>query len=76
MTTTQTRIETVAEANGITCQTVIEGVFSDVEKLTVNMGGFKTATFIMDNKTFNYTFEKVYNAASDLTSKRLPKIFK
>ncbi len=76
MTTTKTQIETVATANGMTSKTVIEGVFSETEKLAVNMGGFKTALFIMDNETFDFTFEKVYNAATDKTSYRLPKIFK
>ena len=76
MTTTQTHIETVAAANGMTTQTVIEGVFANVERLAVSMGNFKTAFFVMDNETFNYTFEKVYNAMSDKTSKRLPSIFK
>jgi hypothetical protein len=65
-----------AEANRMTTQTVINGVFTETEKLAVNMGGFKTALFIMDNETFNYTFEKVYNAMTDKTSYRLPKIFK
>ena len=76
MRTTQTHIENIAAANGMTTHTVINGVFSETEKLAVNMGGFKTAFFIMDNETFDFTFEKVYNAATDKTSYRLPKIFK
>lgn len=76
MTQTQTHIETVANANGMTVKTVIDGVFSETERLAVNMGSFKTAFFVMDNETFNFTFEKVYNAATDKTSYRLPKIFK
>ena len=76
MKTTQAHIETVAEANGMTVKTVIDGVFSETERLAVNMGGFKTAFFVMDNETFDFTFEKVYNAMTDKTSKILPKIFK
>jgi hypothetical protein len=76
MKTTQTHIETVAAANGMTTQTVIEGVFSETERIAVNMGNFKTALFVMDNETFNFTFEKVYNAMTDKTTKTLPKIFR
>jgi hypothetical protein len=76
MKTTQTQIENIAAANGMTSNTVIIGVYSNIEKLAVNMGGFKTAYFIMDNETFDFTFEKVYNAATDKTSYKLPKIFK
>jgi ABC-type uncharacterized transport system substrate-binding protein len=76
METTKTHIEAVAAANGMTVNTVIDGVFNETEKLVLDMGGFKTAIFIMDNNTFNFTFEKVYNAATDKTSLRLPKIFK
>jgi hypothetical protein len=76
MRTTQTHIENIASANGMTANTVINGVFSNTEKIAVKMGGFKTAFFIINNETFNFTFEKVYNAATDKTSYRLPKIFK
>jgi hypothetical protein len=76
MRTTQTHIENIASANGMTSNTVIQGVYSNVEKFVVNMGGAKAAYFIMDNETFDFTFEKVYNAATDKTSYRLPKIFK
>jgi hypothetical protein len=77
MTTyTHSEINQIAVNNGMTTKTVIEGVFTDTEKLVVFMGNLKTALFIMDNTTFNFTFEKAYNAATDKTSKHLPKIFK
>lgn len=76
MRTTAAQIELIAKQNGMTVKTVIDGVFSEIERLAVNMGDFKTAFFVMNNETFDYTFEKVYNAMTDKTSKRLPKIFK
>lgn len=76
MKTTATQIETVATKNGMTVKTVINGIFSETERLAVNIASFKTAFFIMDNETFDFTFEKVYNVATDKTSYRLPKIFK
>jgi len=76
MTHTASQIETAAQANGMTVKTVTNGVFSEFEWLAVNMGGFKTALFVLNNETFDYTFEKVYNAMTDKTTKTLPKIFK
>ena len=76
MNATKAQIEAIAEAQGMTVKTVMNGVFTETERLAVNMGGFKTAFFVMDNETFNFTFERTYNAATDKTTKTLPKIFR
>jgi hypothetical protein len=73
---TAAQIQQIATSNGMTTKTVINGVFSNQEKFSVNLGSFKTAYFIMNNQTLNYSFEKVYNAATDKTSFVLPLIFK
>lgn len=77
---TATEIENNAKTNGLTVETVIKSNGFDVEKmqdieleyLSVNLGGFKTAFFLM-NDDFDYNFSHVYNANNDKTTKRLPK---
>jgi len=76
MTFTGAQIEIIAINNGFTTDTVTPGVYAKTEYKVVNLGNFKTAFFLMNNETFNYTFAHVYSACTDKKSKRLPKIFK
>jgi hypothetical protein len=72
---TRSQIEIVAINNGLNFKTVIEGVFNPIEKIAVDLGDFRTALFIMNEDTFDFHFEKTYNAKVDKYGYRLPFIF-
>jgi hypothetical protein len=73
---TQTQIEAVARQKGFTFEMGPIGDFCELERFVVHMGGFKTLCFLVDYANDKFTFEKVYNAATDKTTKTLPKIFR
>jgi hypothetical protein len=64
------QIETLA--NGKKILTVIPNQFEEVEYLVVKLDTFVSVFFLMNNKTFNYTYSHTYNAATDKTTKRKP----
>ena len=72
---TKTNIEYTASMVGFTTQTVIDEL-NDIEKVAVNLGNFRTAIFVMNSKTLDFTYSHTYNANNDKTTKRLPKCFK
>lgn len=73
---TAANIERIATQNGLTTKNVVPSKFAEIEFLVVNLSSFKSAWFLMDNKTFNFKFSHTYNAATDKKTKSLPKIFK
>jgi hypothetical protein len=75
MTTTGTQIKIKAAELGMNVKTVILGVFSEVEYLAVTLKFGKTAFFLMDNQTFNFTYSHTYDAVIDKTTKSKPKGF-
>jgi hypothetical protein len=72
---TASQIKQTATEKGMTYATVIPGVFSEIEYLTVTIKPFVTAFFIMDNTTFDFTYSHTYNAITDKTTKRTPSGF-
>lgn len=72
---TFTMSEILRLAKGKKVFTVIPGKFSEVEYKAIDLGDFKTAYFLLNNKTFNYIYSHTYNAKKDKTTKRLPKGF-
>lgn len=75
MKMTGTQIEMKAQELGMNVKTVIPGVFSEIEYLAVTLKFGKTAFFLMDNNTFNYTYSHTYDAVLDKTTKSKPKGF-
>jgi hypothetical protein len=73
---TRPQIEQAARYHDLAAETVIPGVFTEEEKIVVNLGSFRSAVFIMDNETFDFDFDHVYNSATDKRSRQLPKIFR
>lgn len=69
-------LDQIASANGWETKTVIPHMFENKEFLTVSIETFKTVFFLMDNKTFGFTYSHTYDAKIDKTTKRLPKQFK
>ena len=69
-------IELIAQSNGMETKTVIPSDFSEVEYLAVELKEFRTAFFIMDSNTFEYTYSHTYDAVTDKRTKYTPKIFK
>lgn len=61
--------------NGKKISTVIPSQFQEIEYLVVNLDTFVSAFFLLDNKTFNYTYSHTYNAVKDKTTKTTPKGF-
>ena len=62
-------------AKGKQISTAIAGTFTETEYLVVKLDTFVSAFFLMDNKTFDYTYSHTYNAVTDKTTKRKPKGF-
>jgi len=62
-------------AKGKKVEIVIPGVFSEIEYAVVRLNKFTSAFFLMDNKTFDYTYSHTYNAVTDKKTKRLSKGF-
>lgn len=75
MTLTGAQIKQIASQNGMTTSTVIPSRFEEVEYLAVALKAFKTAFFLMDNKTFQFTYSHTYDASTDKKTKRIPIIF-
>ena len=73
--TTASKIKTTANTKGYTTATVIPSQFEEVEYLAVNMGNFRTAFFLMNNETFDYSYSHTYDARIGKTTKRIPKGF-
>jgi hypothetical protein len=69
---TAAQIKQTATEKEMAYATVIPGVFSEIEYLTVTIKPFVTAFFIMDNTTFDFTYSHTYNAITDKTTKRTP----
>jgi hypothetical protein len=75
MTLTSTQIKQTAQQQGLVTATVIPSQFAEIEYLTVDLKKFKTAFFIMDNQTFDFTYSHTYDAKTDTTTHRKPKGF-
>lgn len=75
-TYTNAEIEYIAQCNGKEAKTVIGGGhFDPVELICVTMRFGVTAIFEMCPKTFDFSYSHTYNALTDKTTKRTPKIF-
>jgi hypothetical protein len=74
-TLTSSQIKQAAQRQGLTTATVIPSRFAEVEYLTVELQKFKTAFFIMDNQTFDFTYSHTYDARTDKITYRTPKGF-
>ena len=73
--TTYTASQIEILANGKKVSTVIPSKFQEIEYLVVKLDTFVTAFFLMNNKTFDYTYSHTYNAVTDKTTKRKPTGF-
>ena len=77
------KITTVAAIKGLNTKTVIKNIGFDTDKmcdvsnefLMVDLGGFKSAFFLVCQETFDLSYSHTYNANTDKTTKRIPKIF-
>ena len=72
---TGAQIKALANQKGLSTKTVIPNEFSEIEYLAVTLESFKTAFFLMSNETFEYSYSHTYNAKTDKTTKRTPKLF-
>jgi len=75
MSITSIQIKNKAAELGMNVKTIIPGVYSEIEYLAVTLKFGKTAFFLMDNKTFKYTYSHTYDAVLDKTTKSKPKGF-
>jgi hypothetical protein len=75
MALSKAQLELTAQELGLTCETIIPSVFSEIEYLGVKLSFGKTALFLMDNETFKFTYSHTYNALTDKTTKSKPKGF-
>jgi hypothetical protein len=76
MELTGAQIEQIATENNMNTGTSIPSQFEEIEYKTVVLKSFVTAFFLMNNETFKYTYSHTYNAMTDKTTKRTPKMFK
>ena len=78
------KIERVARINDLTTDSyseflgIDEETLCDIEKefFVVNLGNFRKAIFEVCQLTFDYSYSHTYDANTDKTTKRIPKIFK
>jgi hypothetical protein len=73
--TTSAQIRQTAQKQGLKTATVIPSVFKETEYLTVELKKFKTAFFLMNNETFQFSYSHTYDAVTDKTTHRKPKGF-
>ena len=77
------KIATVATIKGLKKKTVIKYVGFDTDKmcdisdefLMIDLGGCRSAFFLVCQETFDLSYSHTYNANTDKTTKRIPKIF-
>jgi hypothetical protein len=75
MKLTSAQIRQIAQERNLTTATVIPSQFAEIEYLTVGLKKFKTAFFIMDNQSFDFSYSHTYDAKTDKTTYTKPKGF-
>jgi hypothetical protein len=75
MKKTSAQIRQTAQEQGLTTATVIPSQYMEIEYLAVKLEKFKTALFIMDNQSFEFSYSHTYNAKTDKTTYNKPKGF-